>query len=83
MWRNWKTKRGIFGKSAEKKKPEKDRSDKKKQMADICKLFNLKSCKFQADKECKSAWGKTLRHVCNKYVAGGKICLKDHLRADH
>ena len=83
VWGNWKTKRGIFGKSAEKKKPEKDRSDKKKQMADICKLFNLKSCKFQADKECKSAWGKTLRHVCNKYVAGGKICLKDHLRADH
>ena len=80
---NWKTKRGIFGKSAEKKKPEKDGSDKKKQLADICKLFNLKSCKFQADKECKSAWGKTLRHVCNKYVAGGKICLKDHLRADH
>ena len=55
MWRNWKTKRGIFGKSAEKKKPEKDGSDKKKQLADICKLFNLKSCKFQVDKECKSA----------------------------
>ena len=55
VWGNWKTKRGIFGKSAEKKKPEKDGSDKKKQLADICKLFNLKSCKFQVDKECKSA----------------------------
>ena len=83
VWGNWKTKRGIFAKSVEKKKFKKDGSDKKKQLADICKLYNLKICKLQADKECKSAWGKTLRHVCNKYVVGGKICLKDHSRADH
>ena len=83
MWGNWTTKRGICAKSVEKKKFEKDGSDKKKQLADICKLYNLKICKLQADKECKSAWGKTLRHVCNKYVVGGKICLKDHSRADH
>ena len=56
---------------------------KKKLLAEVCSLFNMKTCKHQADKDCKTAWGKTLKHVCNKFVAGGKVCLKDHPRADH
>ena len=87
VWANWRTKRGITSKPAEKKE-KKDHSssggaDRKKQLSEICRLFNAKTCRCQGDKECKTAWGKTLRHICNKYIAGGKMCLKDHPRADH
>ena len=84
VWGNWRTKRGISGKSQEKQqKKEVGGVDKKKLLAEVCRLFNSKACKHQADKECKSAWGKTLKHVCNKFVGGGKVCLKDHSRMDH
>ena len=84
VWGNWRTKRGISGKSQEKQqKKEVTGVDKKKLLAEVCRLFNSKACKFQADKECKSAWGKTLKHVCNKFVGGGKVCLKEHSRMDH
>ena len=81
---NWRTKRGISAKSQEKQqKRDTGGADKKKLLAEVCRLFNTKTCKHQADKECKSAWGKTLKHVCNKFLARGKVCLKDHPRIDH
>ena len=83
VWNNWRTKRGISSKSVEKGKKEKGADPKKKLQADVCRLYNTKTCKFQNDKECKSPWGKSLRHVCNKYLPGDKICLKEHSRMDH
>ena len=84
VWANWKTKRGVTIKTQEKKKREDSSSgDKKKQLSEICRVYNVKTCKFQADTDCKSAWGKTLKHVCNKFLGGGKICMKDHPRLDH
>ena len=83
VWSNWRTKRGISLKSQEQKKPKKEESGSKKLLADVCKLYNSKACKQQADKECKTTWGRTLRHACNKYLPGGKVCLKDHPRCDH
>ena len=65
------------------KKKDTTGGDKKKLLADVCRMYNLKSCRQQADKECKTAWGKTLKNVCNKFVAGGRVCLKDHPREDH
>ena len=82
VWANWKSKRGITARTTEKKK-DTTGGDKKKLLADVCRMYNLKSCRQQADKECKTAWGKTLKHVCNKFVAGGRVCLKDHPREDH
>ena len=82
VWANWKSKRGITARMTEKKK-DTTGGDKKKLLADVCRMYNLKSCRQQADKECKTAWGKTLKHVCNKFVAGGRVCLKDHPREDH
>ena len=85
VWANWKGKRGVSSsgsKSSEKQKKEKE-SDKKKSSADICKFWNAKVCKQQKEKECKTPFGKVLRHVCNKYLAGGKVCQKDHCRVDH
>ena len=83
VWSNWRSKRGISNKPTEKVKKEKDGDNKKKLQADICRLYNTKTCKFQGDKECKTPWGRTLRHVCNKYMPAGKICMKEHSRADH
>ena len=90
VWSNWRTKRGITAtpRSQEPRKKKEDSSSSssssnKKLIADVCRLFNAKACKQQADKECKSAWGRTLRHVCNKFLPAGKVCLKDHPRCDH
>ena len=82
VWAHWKSKRGLTARMTEKKK-DTTGGDKKKLLADVCRMYNLKSCRQQADKECKTAWGKTLKHVCNKFVAGGRVCLKDHPREDH
>ena len=43
------------------KKKEKGSQEGKKTASDVCKLYNLKVCKSQADKECKATWGRTLR----------------------
>ena len=83
VWSNWRTKRGICQKSQEQKKPKKEEGGSKKLLADVCKLYNSKACKQQAGKECKTTWGRTLRHACNKFLPGGKVCLKDHPRCDH
>ena len=72
----------VLGRNALNWKKEKG-PDSKKVAADVCKLFNIKVCKSQADKDCKSTWGKTLKHVCNKFMPGGRICMKDHPRVDH
>ena len=86
VWANWKGKRGVSvssTKSSDKHKKEKEGDSKKKTQADICKFWNTKGCKHQADKECKTPFGKVLRHVCNKYLADGRVCQKDHCRVDH
>ena len=83
VWSNWRAKRGISAKSHEKQDKKPVGGDKKKILSEVCRLFNSKTCKNQVDKECKSAWGKTFKHVCNKFLAGGRVCLKEHPRIDH
>ena len=86
VWANWKCKRGISAEQPKKHKKEKEGREtdgKKKALSGICRYFNTKSCKNQAAQECKTPMGKTMRHVCNKYLAGGKVCQKDHSRPDH
>ena len=83
VWANWRTKRGISSKPHEKRDKKDGFTDKKKQLSEICRLFNAKTCKHQQDKDCKSTWGKTLKHVCNKFMGGGKLCMKDHPRIEH
>ena len=80
VWSNWKGKRLALFTST---KSEDKKSEGFKKKNDLCRLFNVGKCKNQADRECKTPWGKTLRHVCNKYMAGGKMCEKDHTRIDH
>ena len=81
VWSNWRCKRGISQKSSYEHKKEKD---SKKQDKDVCcRLYNTKVCKQQADKECKTSWGRTLKHLCNKFVGGGKMCLKEHPCCKH
>ena len=83
VWANWKGKRGISTVGIKNSEKQKKEGDKKKSGADICKFWNAKSCKQQKEKECKTPFGRVLRHVCNKYLAGGKVCQKDHCRVDH
>ena len=86
VWANWKGKRGVSSgsaKASDKSKKDKEGDSKKKIQGDICKFFNTKGCKHQSDKECKTLFGKVLRHVCNKYLSGGRVCQKDHCRVDH
>lgn len=79
VWSNWKGKRAaLFVKTEEKR--EKPSSYKKN---DICRKYNVGKCDKQAEKECKTPYGRTLRHVCNKYAGAGKMCEKSHPRTDH
>ncbi len=77
-WAQWKGKRAMLfaGKTSEK-------PWQKEKKSTICRRFNSGNCPKQTEKECKSFFGATLRHVCNKYVGPGKQCEKDHSRADH
>jgi hypothetical protein len=84
VWQNWKGKRGSYftAKLAEKTAGKKQQVDRK-QLSEICRKYNAGDCPNQKDKDCKTPWGKVLKHVCNKYIPGGKICGKDHPRKDH
>jgi len=84
VWSNWKGKRmSLFTTGSKEEKKFGNSRTEKKAGQDICRMYNAGKCRQQADKECKTPWGRTLRHVCNKYVTGGKMCEKDHPRADH
>ena len=83
VWSNWKTKRGISARGLGGQQKKEPFNDKKKLLSGICRLYNSKTCKSQGDSECKSAWGKSLKHVCNKYMPNNKLCMKDHPRPDH
>ena len=83
VWANWKGKRGGYFSSKYSEKTKKGGIQDKRVLSDVCRKYNTGDCPHQKDKDCKSSWGKTLRHVCNKFVAGGKICGKDHSRKDH
>ncbi len=77
VWAQWKGKRSaLFSKFPDKTWP-------KTKKVDICRRFNVGACPKQGDKECKSHFGSTLRHVCNRFVGGGKMCEKAHPRTDH
>lgn len=49
----------------------------------MCKKWNKGECSAQNDKECTTAYGTVLKHVCDKYLADKSMCLKDHPRKDH
>ena len=81
VWANWRGKRAaLFTTKSEERKPD---GFKKAKGSDICRMYNIAKCRQQADKECKTPWGRSLRHVCNKFMPGGKMCEKDHTRVDH
>ncbi len=50
---------------------------------DICRKYNYGKCVKQGEKECVNAFGTKLRHCCNHINSAGKVCEKDHPRADH
>jgi len=77
-WAQWKSKRTALFQF---KREEKPWSKGKK--SDICRRFNVGVCPKQNEKECKSYFGATLRHVCNKFTGPGRFCEKDHSRKDH
>lgn len=78
VWSNWRGKRAALFVKEERK--EKSSSVKKN---DICRKYNAGKCDKQAKKECKTPYGRTLRHVCNKYAGAGKLCEKSHPRTEH
>ena len=78
VWANWKGKQSalLLGKYNEK-------PAMRKQRTDICRRYNAGMCPKQGEKECKTSFGNTLRHICNKFVGQGKMCEKNHPRSDH
>jgi hypothetical protein len=85
-WSAWKAKRSAVFSSANNGN-KKDNQDRKQQQQktkdDICRRYNsLMGCPNQAN-DCKTFYGSALRHVCNKFMPGGKKCEKDHPRPDH
>lgn len=78
VWSQWRGKRAALfvSRTSEKVKNKDTRSN-------ICRKYNQGDCPKQSDKECKSFFGTTLRHVCNKFVGNNKHCEKNHPRKDH
>ena len=77
VWAQWKGKRSaLFSKFPDKTWP-------KAKKVDICRRYNVGACPKQGDEECISHFGSTLRHMCNRFVGGGKMCEKSHPRTDH
>jgi len=77
-WSQWRGKRSaLFMMKKEDKKGDKFKK------SDICRRFNNGDCPKQTEKECKSYFGTTLRHVCNKFTGPGRTCQKDHARINH
>jgi hypothetical protein len=86
-WSAWKAKRStIFSSSnagAKKDNQGKQQQQQKKERDDICRRYNsLMGCP-NGPTDCKTFYGSALRHVCNKFMPGGKKCEKDHARPDH
>jgi len=80
VWSNWRGKRAaLFS------KPAAEKSEKKsfQRTNDICRKYNVGKCEKQAEKECKTPYGRALRHVCNKYTGKDRMCEKTHPRTDH
>jgi len=79
VWSQWRGKRAVLfsGVGLDRQKT------KTKTPSNICRRYQVGLCPKQADKECKSPSGAVLKHVCNKFMAGGKLCEKDHPRKDH
>ena len=83
VWSNWKGKRSaLFAKQEERTEFRRDKPNFKRK-TDICRKYNNNNCEKQQEKECKTPYRRTLRHVCNKYAGGGKMCEKAHTRAEH
>lgn len=85
VWSNWKGKRGglASGKFSEKKTENKNEKKKERPDNGICRRYNAGDCVDQTAKECKTPWGKVLKHACNKFMPGGKVCGKEHPRNAH
>jgi hypothetical protein len=82
VWSNWRGKRAALFVKSSNEKPEKTTTEKKK-LIDICRKYNVGKCDKQTEKECKTPYGRVLRHVCNKYAGAGKMCEKTHTRLEH
>ncbi len=78
VWSQWRGKRAslFFTKPVE-------RGTKKAERDTICRRYNTGTCPRQKEKDCKSFFGVTLRHVCNKFMGSGKQCESNHPRTDH
>jgi len=85
VWTNWKGKRSAYftNKYSDKGARKPGHQEKRQNTNDICRKYQTKDCLQQNDRECKTSWGKTLKHICNKYMPGNKVCRKDHPRMDH
>jgi len=77
VWNQWRGKRAaLFAKGF-------DRQGQGKKQPPICRRFQVGLCPDQSKKDCKSKFGTTLLHICNKFTGAGKVCGKDHPRKDH
>jgi hypothetical protein len=85
-WAAWKAKRSAIFSSANsgnKKENQGKQQQQQKTRDGICRRYNsLMGCPNAAN-DCKTFYGSALRHVCNKFMPGGKKCEKDHPRPDH
>jgi len=76
-WNQWRGKRAaLFARSF-------DKQGQSKKLPPICRRYQMGLCPKQGDKECKSTFGTTLKHICNKYTGAGRVCGKEHPRKDH
>lgn len=82
VWSQWRGKRASLFSSGSSNRPTEKLWSKDKRST-ICRRFNQGNCPKQNDKDCKSFFGTTLRHVCNKYIGQNKQCEQSHPRSEH
>jgi len=54
-----------------------------RQKNDLCRRYNSRSGCDKKEEECRTSFGLKLRHLCNWRLSGGRLCEKNHSRADH
>ncbi len=82
VWTTWYGQQPVSvlqpRKQTQQQQTSKGRGDK----SDICRRFNSGTCPTKGA-ECRTFYGKTLRHLCNAVTSSGKTCGLPHPRMDH
>jgi len=86
VWQAWfgrQASSAVEPKSGQRKQSDSQSQRYQRQKNDLCRRYNSRSGCDKKEEDCKTSFGLKLRHLCNWRMAGGRLCEKNHSRADH